>query len=581
MESLDCTSFPPSSQSHVGCAWVRVLAILSSPISSSMQIMASERTKRILRLAELDIDIEVSSSSPRPVKTIRDVFENDIVESLVKFDSGTNTNEVNYGNSDTEYDDSDADKDYTPDKEEEDSSESDEINVENQLLLEKENVEENSQNMQSEAKSTSKSNKRSKGGVHSRKNRRERKQQRNLGKSYITAKGKEKKQREMQELPTCRMKCTDRIPPEVRKSIFREYWSLGDRNKRVAYVASLVDTTETATKRKRTADPDKEKYRMITHTYHFKVNGERLKVCRGCFMKTLAETQMFVTLAISNSNSFTSGITYDDQRGRAEPANKHSPNMIQDVIDHIKSFPSYKSHYTRRDNNKNFLAPHLTLQIMYRLYCEGREPRVSRRIYEREFHNMNLAFKQPKIDTCHKCDMLHMKLKVEENEEERKRVQEEIEVHHAEADNAYLKKDADKKFAKGNDDIRCYTFDLQQCLPTPYVNSSIAFYKRQLWTYNLTMHDLGSGGVTCYMWHEAEGARGGNQIGTCLFKQLTDLPTNIKHVVLYSDTCGGQNKNSHVAAMFLCAMQQNKNLEAIDHKFMVATVIWSVMSIML
>ncbi|XP_031328024.1 uncharacterized protein LOC116159215 isoform X2 [Photinus pyralis] len=197
MESLDCTSFPPSSQSHVGCAWVRVLAILSSPISSSMQIMASERTKRILRLAELDIDIEVSSSSPRPVKTIRDVFENDIVESLVKFDSGTNTNEVNYGNSDTEYDDSDADKDYTPDKEEEDSSESDEINVENQLLLEKENVEENSQNMQSEAKSTSKSNKRSKGGVHSRKNRRERKQQRNLGKSYITAKGKEKKQREI------------------------------------------------------------------------------------------------------------------------------------------------------------------------------------------------------------------------------------------------------------------------------------------------------------------------------------------------------------------------------------------------
>ncbi|CAH2014916.1 unnamed protein product [Acanthoscelides obtectus] len=84
------------------------------------------------------------------------------------------------------------------------------------------------------------------------------------------------------------------------------------------------------------------------------------------------------------------------------------------------------------------------------------------------------------------------------------------------------------------------------------------------------MHDLGNGEVTCFMWHEAEGGRGGNQIGTCLFVELINLPPNINRVILYSDTCGGQNKNSHVAAMFLTVMQRNACLETIDHKFMIS-----------
>nr|CAH7765855.1 unnamed protein product [Callosobruchus chinensis] len=57
------------------------------------------------------------------------------------------------------------------------------------------------------------------------------------------------------------------------------------------------------------------------------------------------------------------------------------------------------------------------------------------------------------------------------------------------------------------------------------------------------------------MWHEAAGGRGGNQIGTCLFLELIHFHSNVKYVILYSDTCGGQNRNSHVAAMFLTVMQ--------------------------
>ncbi|CAH1111345.1 unnamed protein product [Psylliodes chrysocephalus] len=149
-------------------------------------------------------------------------------------------------------------------------------------------------------------------------------------------------------------------------------------------------------------------------------------------------------------------------------------------------------------------------------------------------------------------------------------IQDEKTKHQDEADLVCTKKREDKQRAKEDNTIKCYAFDLQQCLPTPYLNTSVAFYKRQLWTFNLTFHETTTGDVTCFMWHEAEGARGANQIATCIFKQLSSLTQQIKKAILYSDSCGGQNRNSHVSAMFLTLLQQCSQLEQIDHKFMVS-----------
>lgn len=407
---------------------------------------------------------------------------------------------------------------------------------------------------------------------NTRKKRTERKHRRNTGQEYTTLKGKLKKARELKKLSACRMKCAERFSEDIQEQIFREYWSLGNYDKRVRYVASLVETSNPKTRRVRSENDTikKNKTRTVTHRFHFKVNGQLNPVCRGCFKQVLGETQMFITLALRNASRSVSGVTCDDKRGHLEPHNKYSPEVIEDIIFHIRSFPSYESHYTRRENSKRYLPAHLTLQKMYDLYCEGRETKVSRKLYEKEFHKLNLAFKKPKVDTCHKCDVIQMKLAVCENEEERKEIEKEKNTHHLDADKAYKQKDSDKELAKADPTTKVFTFDLQQCLPTPFVNSSVSFYKRQLWTYNLTIHDLGTGEVTCYMWHEAEGGRGANQIATCLFLQLIELTPNIQNVVLYSDTCGGQNRNSHVAAMFFYALQQNTNLKLIDHKFMIS-----------
>nr|CAH7723750.1 unnamed protein product [Callosobruchus chinensis] len=135
----------------------------------------------------------------------------------------------------------------------------------------------------------------------------------------------------------------------------------------------------------------------------------------------------------------------------------------------------------------------------------------------------------------------------------------------------FVCKNADKEFSRNDPSKKTITFDLQQCLPIPDVHNSIAFYKRQLWTFDLTVHDCVTGQAYAYIWHEALAKRGGNEIGSCLYQFLTnDLDKNVKHVVMYSDCCGGQNKNSHIAVMCMVALQDSSHLEVIDHKFLIS-----------
>lgn len=48
------------------------------------------------------------------------------------------------------------------------------------------------------------------------------------------------------------------------------------------------------------------------------------------------------------------------------------------------------------------------------------------------------------------------------------------------------------------------------------------------------------------------------------------MPPDIESIVLYSDTCGGQNKNSNVIAMLMYVLKAHLTLKTIDHKFLIA-----------
>ncbi|KAF6201574.1 hypothetical protein GE061_003966 [Apolygus lucorum] len=57
--------------------------------------------------------------------------------------------------------------------------------------------------------------------------------------------------------------------------------------------------------------------------------------------------------------------------------------------------------------------------------------------------------------------------------------------------------------------------------------------------------EIGSDKTVCYFWHEGLGHRGANEIGTGVYKYLAECSSINpgQNVVLYSDNCGGQQKN--------------------------------------
>lgn len=70
-----------------------------------------------------------------------------------------------------------------------------------------------------------------------------------------------------------------------------------------------------------------------------------------------------------------------------------------------------------------------------------------------------------------------------------------------------------------------------------------------------------------HVWAENEASRGGQEIASCLIKYFqTHLPKSAKHVILYSDSCGGQNRNIKMTLMLKYFMASS-DLDLIEQKF--------------
>lgn len=293
----------------------------------------------------------------------------------------------------------------------------------------------------------------------------EKKRKRNAGESYETLDGKVKKARVMEELPDCKKKCAQKLSLDVRKEINRVYWALGSRDKRAQFVSNCSEQKPPATRRLRNLDNPKQ-LRRFSNKFFFMVENEKISVCKGCFSKVLVESYQFINTAIDKTSDFR--IQEPDRRGK-ETTNSISTRHRAFIVNHINSFPAYESHYSRRHTKKKYLPHYLNLSILYDLYreeCKKAEMEaVSKVSYSSVFKSLGLSFKSPKLDTCNRCDEYEVKIKSSSGEEQSK-LKNEKEQHVKDADFTYDVKKTDKTRAQTSTNMRCFTFDLQQCLPS-------------------------------------------------------------------------------------------------------------------
>ncbi|KAJ8868220.1 hypothetical protein PR048_032029 [Dryococelus australis] len=215
---------------------------------------------------------------------------------------------------------------------------------------------------------------------------------------------------------------------------------------------------------------------------------------------------------------------------KAFATKKFTDADVEKVKSHILSIPAYESHYTRRHTSWKYIQSHYRSTKMLQSSKST--------IYGKIFHEMNLSTKKPKTGTYYTCDKMQTQIAISCAGE--KNSVEEMLANQQLADEAYSLKAIDKEPALFDDSTIVITFDMQQCLPTPYVESSVAIYK----------------GIA-------------NQVASCLAKHLNNLPLHVKNVVMYSDTCSGQNKNSHMAALCVTVLKNYTSMESLHHKFLV------------
>lgn len=174
---------------------------------------------------------------------------------------------------------------------------------------------------------------------------------------------------------------------------------------------------------------------------------------------------------------------------------------------------------------------------------------VFREIFNTEY---NLSFKRRHTDTCRVCDEIKVGLESNLTTDERKDELSQIKSAHSNLvtkTNEEFKEDV-KNAKSSYGKIVVLTFDLQKTLETPSLTTSVAFYKRQLWTYNLCVYDEAEVRAYMYMWSKDVASRCGQEIGSCLLKHLkTNISPNATKVILYSDRCVGQNRNIKLTMM--------------------------------
>ena len=361
----------------------------------------------------------------------------------------------------------------------------------------------------------------------------------------------------------CPKKCCTLFSEDDRKEICQAYYDLANYERQKDFICTRVE--EKAPKQRVGKNTNKRK---VSRYYSFPKGDLRVPVCQKFFCATLSISEKVIQHALKAKGA-AGTFESSDRRGKHAPGKKSPERNLEGARMHIRSFPAMESHYCRKDSQRKYLDARLNIRKMHRdLYPQwchqyGYTP-VSEKVYRGIFNSeFNLGFHQPKKDQCNTCSKYKNLLG-----DAKEAYQPIYDEHVVRKQESNTMKEADKKSSQTDESVKAITFDLEAVLYTPYTDVSLLYYKRKLAIYNFTIYEQDSKDGYCFLWPESEGKRGADEIATCLLAYIRSLPATIHHIKSFSDTCGGQNRNVHVAAAMLYAVRSIDHLHTIDLKFM-------------
>lgn len=87
--------------------------------------------------------------------------------------------------------------------------------------------------------------------------------------------------------------------------------------------------------------------------------------------------------------------------------------------------------------------------------------------------------------------------------------------------------------------------------------------------YNLGLHSGTTGQGFFNVWLEHEAGRGTQEVGSCLRKHIKEnMKPNVTRLILWSNSCGGQNRSIKMVLVLVQILQNHPSLEKLTRRFL-------------
>lgn len=128
----------------------------------------------------------------------------------------------------------------------------------------------------------------------------------------------------------------------------------------------------------------------------------------------------------------------------------------------------------------------------------------------------------------------------------------------------YNRKKHSKLQSSKQSDTLAIAMDYSKNISVPNITSNDAYYKRQLSVFLFNIHVLASGKSCFYVYDETVARKGSNEVCSLLNKFVAEVvPQTVKHLIIFCDSCGGQNKNYTILRFLYYLVHTAKRFEKV------------------
>lgn len=164
------------------------------------------------------------------------------------------------------------------------------------------------------------------------------------------------------------------------------------------------------------------------------------------------------------------------------------------------------------------------------------------KLFNEIFHKLNYSIFIPRKDQCDTCISAKY-FNIHEDS---------YQSHIKAKDEARAEKAKDKETASAKKSV--WTLDVQAVLLCHKTKASALYYKTKLQVHNLSFYNLKTGEGHCYVWDETQGDVNSEMFAHLQythFSETLDAHPEIEEIIIWSDGCTYQNRNSNLANSLL------------------------------